>query len=87
MGYTMEGKKVVIWTQTLFIADDYPFQDDGENHTFFYSNLKDSKPFLSCLACISNEVKIKLVCDKLGLKDIVLRSKKSHYKEKYKSKK
>lgn len=84
MGYTMEGGKVVIWTQKIFVADDYPFQDEGDNWTFFYENLKDRTPFASCLASTDDWNKIQIVADKLALKidKIVLRSKKSHNNKK-----
>jgi hypothetical protein len=83
MGYTMEGKNVVIWTTKEFIADDYPFNDDGENHTFFYQNLRGPH-FATYLSRLSDSEKIQLVADKLALKvdKIVLRSRKSHFNKK-----
>ena len=83
MGYTMEGGKVVIWTQKIGEAADYPFQDDVTNYTYFYENLKDRRPFATCFASIPDTEKIQLVAEKLALAvdKIVLRSKKSHYKK------
>jgi hypothetical protein len=84
MGYTMEGKKVVIWTVKRWEADKYPFNDDVTNFTDFYENLKDRRPFATCFASFPEYHKIQLVADKLALNvdGIVLRSKKSHYKKK-----
>lgn len=53
MGYTMEGKNVVIWTEKQFISYAYPFHDEGENHTFFYDNLRSKKPLFECLSSLS----------------------------------
>jgi hypothetical protein len=82
MGYTMEGKKMVIWTVKRWVADPYPFHDDVTNYTDFYENLKDRKSFATCLASLPDSEKIQLVANKLALQvdKIVLRSKKSHHK-------
>lgn len=83
MGYTKEKGKIVIWTEKVFMADKYPFQDQGENHTFFFSNLKDRMHVVSCLSCLTDEEKKAVVSRKLNLKpdDFILKSKKSHYKQ------
>lgn len=82
MGYTLEGKKIVIWTVKRFISEPWPWQDEGENHTYFYSNLKSKDYFATCLSVLSDFEKIKIVSDRLGLDadKIALRSKKSHHK-------
>jgi hypothetical protein len=84
MGYTIEKGKIVIWTQKIFIADDYPFQDEGENITYFFKNLKDRTSFASCLARVSNEDKILFAANVLGENpsEIILKSKKSHRNKK-----
>lgn len=84
MGYTINKGKFVIWTCKIFVAEKYPFQDDGENVTFFYKKLKDSMHFEKCPARLSDKEKIKLVSTSLNIPEnkIVLRSKKSHHKQK-----
>ena len=86
MGYTIEKGKFVIWTVKTFVADRYPFHDEGENHTYFYKNLYDRDSFAECLSMQSEEYKIKFVADALGLSadKILLKSKKSHHKLKNK---
>jgi len=83
MGYTTEkGGKIVIWTSKKFVADPYPFHEEGENHTYFFENLKGPH-FAACLARESDEVKIKLVAERLKLpaEKIILRSRMSHHKK------
>lgn len=82
MGYTIEKGKIVIWTQKVFVADDYPFNDQGENHTSFFKNLKDGKPFGECLSREPDDVKIKYVASLISEDPdkIMLKSKKSHRK-------
>lgn len=82
MGYTIEKGKIVIWTRKVFVADDYPFNDQGENHTLFFRNLKDGKPIGSCLSRESDETKIKFVSSIISedVDKIILKSKKSHHK-------
>lgn len=84
MGYTQEGKKIVIWTQKIFVADDYPFNDEGENNTLFFENLHARTSFMGCKASLPEEEKIKLVSGLLNIptEKIVLRSKKSHHNKK-----
>ena len=38
MGYTMENKKAVIWTEKVAEPWQYPFQDEVTNYTYFYTN-------------------------------------------------
>jgi len=87
MGYTIENKKIVIWTEKRFISDEYPFNDEGDNYTFFYKNLRDKAPFASCLAKLEEGLKYEFVMT--HLKDLrlgyfILKSKKSHFKAKNK---
>jgi len=87
MGYTIEKKKKVIWTEKRFISDEYPFQDEGDNHTFFYKNLKDRTSFCSCLSQLTEYEKQELIMG--HLKDLlpgsfILKSKKSHHKQRLK---
>ena len=86
MGYTYEGKKAVIWTQKVFVADKWPFNDEGENYTRFYSNLRNSKHFFECLARLSEEEKKELISKEINLNvnSFILKSKKIHYKTQYK---
>lgn len=84
MGYTtLKGGKIVIWTNKGFVADKWPFHDEGENYTFFYKNLRGPY-FAKCLARESEEFKKNLVNQELGIPsdNIVLRSRKSHMNNK-----
>jgi len=83
MGYTVEGKNTVIWTQKIFEADKWPFNDEGDNYTYFFKNLRDNNYFLKCLARLPHAEKIELASKELGIKNIVLRSKSSHHKQKH----
>lgn len=88
MGYTIENKKIVIWTEKRFVADEYPFNDEGDNHTFFYRNLKDRTPFASCLSILNDYEKSNVVLAHLfDLRPdtFILKSKKSHYKHQSKN--
>lgn len=84
MGYTIEKGKIVIWTEKIFMADDYPFQSEGENHTFFYKNLKDRQHFKRCVSAIPEAEKTNLVSMALNIPEdkIILKSKKSHNNKK-----
>lgn len=89
MGYTIENGKVVIWTEKKFICDEWPFQDEGENHTFFFTNLKSGKAFASCLSILNEYEKEQIVL--AHLTDLrpgtfILKSKKSHHKQRAKNK-
>jgi len=86
MGYTVEGKNTIIWTQKVFEADKWPFNHEGENYTYFFKNLRDKNHFMKCLARLSEDEKKKLISEALGIKNIILRSKASHYKLKRKNK-
>lgn len=85
MGYTMENGKAVIWTSKVFEAYEYPFNQDGENYTYFYKNLRDNKPFATCLARCSDEQKKQMVADALDMPigKFILKSKKQHCKQKH----
>lgn len=85
MGYTIENGKPVIWTDKYFEADAYPFNDEGTNYTRFYKNLYDKKPFLQCLARLTNEEKATIVKNETGLTTFILKSKKQHHNQKRKS--
>jgi hypothetical protein len=85
MGYTTEGKQIVIWTEKRSVADPYPNNDCVTNYTYFYKNLKDRKPFMECLAMVPQSEKILLVVKELSLTSVpILRSKKEHYNKIYK---
>jgi len=86
MGYTVEGKNTVIWTEKVFETDKWPFNDEGQNYTYFFKNLRDNKYFLRCEARLPETEKKKIVSQALGIENIILRSKKSHNKIKYKNK-
>lgn len=89
MGYTIENKKIVIWTEKKFICDVWPFQDEGENHTFFFTNLKSGKAFASCLSIFKEHEREQVVMENLpDLRQgkFILKSKKSHYKQRAKNK-
>ena len=86
MGYTtLKGGKIVIWTNKVFEADPYPFDDEGENHTYFFANLKGPH-FGECLSIESEDVKKEYVSKIIGIPvdKILLRSRKSHFKKKAK---
>lgn len=83
MGYTtLKGGKIVIWTTKRFIPDPYPFNDEGQNWTFFYENLR-GEYFCCCLAVESDVYKRNFVGEKIGIdpEKIVLKSKASHHKQ------
>jgi hypothetical protein len=81
MGYTMEGKKVVIWFTKRSENDPWP-SDEVTRYWDLYENLRGCKAFMSCLAGLPETDKIKLVAEKIGVDEnkIVFRSKGSHYK-------
>lgn len=78
-----ENKKLVIWTEKVFVAWEYPHNDVGENYTRFYRNLRDRSFFCECLARLSEEEKKEFVADKIGIASnlLLLKSKKSHSKK------
>lgn len=81
MGYTtLKGGKIVIWTNKIFVADDYPWQDMSESWTYFYKNLKGAS-IGHCLARESDEYKRNFVAHIIGVvpDKIVLKSRKSHF--------
>ena len=84
MGYTIQNKKIVIWTEKVFEADEWPFNDEGTNWTYFYKNLKDIKHFAQTLAARSDKEKKEMIAESLGLEQnsFIIKSKKAHYKEK-----
>jgi hypothetical protein len=86
MGFTIEKGKAVIWTTKIFEADSWPFNDEGDNYTYFYKNLRDKDHFYKCLARLSDEEKKNLVSETLGMAmdKFILKSKKSHNNAKYK---
>ena len=89
MGYTIENKKIVIWTEKVFVADPYPFNDEGDNHTFFYKNLKDRQSFASCLSILSeyDKQEVVMAClPDLRPDTFILKSKKSYFKQRFKNK-
>ena len=73
-----------IWTKKEFVSNEWPFQDEGENWTYFYKSLKDKKPFAQMLARSSDVEKKKRVSEILGISinSFTLKSVKSHYKAK-----
>lgn len=84
MGYTtLKGGKIVIWTSKVFVADDYPFNQEGENHTYFFKNLKGIR-FTTCLSRLTESEKIAHVAKILDMPEdkIVLKSRKSHFNPK-----
>jgi len=87
MGYTYEGKKAVIWTSKVFESWEYPFQDEGENYTYFYKNFYDKKEFLKCLGRLTEDEKKSLVSKEIGISvdKFILKSKKSHNKQRSKA--
>lgn len=88
MGYTViKGNKTVIWTNKVFEADPYPFNDDGDNYTYFYKNLK-GESFGKCLARETDDFKKELVSKLIDISPskIVLKSRVSHMRAKNKNK-
>lgn len=88
MGYSIiKGNKIVIWTNKIFEADPYPFNDNGDNYTYFYKNLR-GESFAKCLARESEEFKKEFVSRLIEIpaSKIVLKSRKSHVRAKSKSK-
>ncbi len=87
MGYTIENKKIVIWTVKVSEAWDYPFNDEFTNYTYFYKNLRDKKHFAETLAVVGEEAKIQFVAKELNLEvgTFILKSKKSHNKKRAKA--
>lgn len=83
MGYTIENKKIVIWTSKVAVADPWPFNDEATNYTYFYKNLKDKKPFAECLSVLNDMAKFKIVSKELKITEdsFILKSKKSHLKQ------
>lgn len=83
MGYTIENKKIVIWTEKVPIADPYPFNDEVTNYTYFYKNLSDRTHFLSIEARVTDINKMNLVAKTLNLPltEFCLKSKKEHRKQ------
>lgn len=88
MGYSIiKGNKIVIWTNKIFEADPYPFNDNGDNYTYFYKNLK-GELIGKCLARESEEFKKEFVSRLIEIpaSKIVLKSRRSHMRAKNKSK-
>lgn len=88
MGYTIEKGKIIILTEKRFVADKYPFNDEGDNYTFFYKNLKDRTPFASCLSMLTEYNKHEVIMahlTDLRPDSFILKSKKSHFKQRYKN--
>ena len=78
-----ENGKFVVWTTRRFISSRFPFNDEGDNYTFFYISIKATE-FLTCLSRLTEQEKLLAVSEKLGIptKEIVFKTKKSHFKTK-----
>lgn len=88
MGYTViKGNKTIIWTNKVFESYGWPWNDTGENYTYFYKNLKGGS-FGKCLARESEEFKKEYVSKLIDIPvdKIVLKSRASHFKAKNKNK-
>lgn len=85
-GFTTSNGKVVIWTTTEFVPENWPFNDDGNNWTFFYKKVGDIDPFASILSRTTYREKKEMVAKTLGMnpKKIFIKSKKQHFRDKNK---
>jgi hypothetical protein len=88
MGYTvLKGGKIVIWTNKIFEAHPWPFNDEGDRYIYFYKNLRGDY-FGRCLARESEDFKKEYVSELIDIPvdKIVLKSRISHMRGKNKTK-